>query len=176
MLTMDIYICGLVCLCIHPDAYCSNINYSNLPADINYVYVKNILVERRNIGTTKDYNNESVILDTKKDARIPQKKNDIVTTIRDYVSTQKGNIFIKNNTSSSDIISEGKIYSAQLKTIIILSCAMILILFACTLVYYIINKRSVNHNQPSIDIEMGELSLPMNQENGHHSSDSNTAE
>ena len=166
---MSIYVCGLVCICIHFTAYCSNYEYGNLSPDIKYIFVQNILHETRNDSLFVSYDENTIrIIDNDLD----QMENSIVTGFyHDPISTTMTYIFTENSTELYDLYAENHIYLMEV-ILIILSCMLILIVLS-VIIFCIINKRSVQ-NHSSVDIEMGELTLPMNPENDNQSTGSIT--
>ena len=106
--TMDAYVCGTVCLCMHYVAYCSNIYYSNLPVDITYVYVQNILVDAKDNGSIDDaYINhqanhgDSTTISNQKTSVSPITITNMNTLFHDVTTTSNAT-FLDTNSSYFD--------------------------------------------------------------------------
>ena len=175
---MDVYMCGVVCLCINHNAYCSGPDFINLPFDIRYVHVNNITFVRdvtriNEKDTSVDTTTTMIIKDI--DESIEGKdikqiagddKGILIQTPR-YINTRSffADITISKMTKYYGYTTEITTYNPLVFTssenitnkwivlLLLLSALLLIVIFCC--LYYIIKKRTLTQTANDTQIEMG---------------------
>ena len=170
---MDIYVCGVVCLCVKYIAYCSSPIFTNLPPDIKYVHINNNTYSRDSIMNNDEneiIGTDSTMIKTFTEDHMNGKIISQITEIDTEINTQTSGYI---NTKSMSISNDYHGYTSEItinpptimsdknvinKWIVLLSllCVLMLLILLCCMVY-MIKKRICIHTTPDIQIEMNEI-------------------